>query len=173
MAAVGLSARCPGARGGISILSRLLHPLPASSWCLPDFSLRPRLGFDRYFVVQEKLEVGVLGRLILLQQNPECSSSRGIRRVEDASEKEHLSQDQRPGREGCSSPAETLPPSSGCMSGRCGRRGRAPTGTGHTLAQHSQPSQQSTDTFCRLSVLLHIYQPDLHGSLHKLPGWLL
>lgn len=53
------------------------------------------------------------------------------------------------------------------MSGRWGHQGRAPTGTGHMPVRHLQPSRQSTDTFCRLCVLLHIYQPDLHGPLHK------
>ena len=80
MAAVGLSTRAvrAGGRGGISILSQLLHPLAASSRCLPDFFLHPRLVFDRHFVVREKLEVGFLGRANLLQQNPKCSSSGGI-----------------------------------------------------------------------------------------------
>lgn len=96
MAAVGLSTRAvrAGGRGGISILSQLLHPLAASSRCLPDFFLHPRLVFDRHFVVREKLEVGFLGRANLLQQNPKCSSSGGICGAGDGREKGHLSLDQ-------------------------------------------------------------------------------
>lgn len=83
MAAVGLST-CAG-RGGISILSQLLHPLTASTRCSPDFYLHRQLVFDRRFVVQ-KLKVGFLSRVILPQQNLKCCGSGGICRAGDAGE---------------------------------------------------------------------------------------
>lgn len=105
MAAVGLST-CT-VRGGISILSRLLYPLTASTRCLPDFYLHHQLVLDRHFVVQ-KLKLGFLSRVILPQQNLKCCGSGGICRAGDAGEKGHLSLDQ-PCR--CSCP---LPVPRGC-----------------------------------------------------------
>ena len=106
--------------------------------------------------------MGFLGRAILLQQNPKCSG--GICRAGDAGAKGHRAQASAVGAPGPSPPGSSEGPAEqGCASGAADAGDEPPPGR----AVCRQHSRQSTDTFCRLLVLLHIYQPDLHGPLHK------